>query len=283
MKIEKFIKAYSIKDVTKTLDEYNGKIQIIAGGTDLSVKIREGHNEKPVILDICDIKEISNIEFNKKTLVIGSAVKFAEIEENLQMKNEFKGIWAAAKSVGAPQIRNLGTIGGNISNGSPAADTVPPLLALDASVTLESSNGKRILKLKDLYLGREHVDINENEILTYITIDKPTKKYNLEFEKLGLRNALAIARLSTSLYIEKDENNFIEKIRVASGSLGLYPMREVKLEEFMAGKKLDKSLMLEAADVYSGIVYDRLHERSTCEFKKEAVKGIFLKAVEKCL
>ncbi|BEP27958.1 FAD binding domain-containing protein [Helicovermis profundi] len=283
MKIKKFIKAHTINEVTKALEEFNGEIQIIAGGTDLSVKIRDGENDKAVIVDISDVSDMNKIEFSDNKLLIGSAVKFAEVEECIDIKNEFKGLWAAAKSVGAPQIRNLGTIGGNIANGSPAADIVPPLLALNACVTLESSNGKRILNLRDIYIGKGKVDIKEDEVLTFITIDRIKEKYYIEFEKLGLRNALAIARLSTSLYLEKDENNIIEKIRVASGSLGLYPMRELKLEEFMVGKKLDKNLMIESANVYSGIVYDRLHERSTCEFKKEAVKGIFLKAIEKCL
>jgi len=119
-------------------------------------------------------------------------------------------------------------------------------------------------------------------IIVNIIIDRPKAKLDIEFEKLGLRNALAISRLSTSIYLDLD-GALIKDARVGSGSLGLYPLREPLLEQFLIGKTLDLNLIREGSNKYSEIVADRLNGRSTCEFKREAVKGVFEKAMGRIL
>ena len=275
MKIKKVIKDYVLKEVLEHLSELEA--ELIAGGTDLMVKIREEKNEKEVLIDISDVKELKNIEILDDFIRIGSCVKFTDIVENDYIKENYFGLYKAVKSVGSPQIRNLGTIGGNIANGSPAADSVPPLLVLNARVILESKNGKRVKMLKDLYIDKGNVDIKDDEILTYIEFDKIVGK--IGFEKLGLRNALAISRISTSVYIELMDEK-INTIRVASGSLGLYPIREFSLEEFMIGNTLTDEFINKSAEKYCEIIDERLKGRSTLEFKREAIKGMFVKCIK---
>ena len=120
--------------------------------------------------------------------------------------------------VGSPQIRNKGTIGGNIANGSPAADSVPPLMALDSIVTLLSIEGTREISLEDYYYD----SIKENELLVNVKFKKPKDNQVLTFAKLGLRKALAISRLTLSSYIEFEDKT-IDSIRVASGALANFP------------------------------------------------------------
>ncbi len=278
MEVKKVIKAYSLEDALKALKDNAGISEVIAGGTDLSVQIREGHNTKEVLIDITDVPELLGVSISEDEIRIGSAAKYGEVVANTEIKEILRGLWDASNSVGAPQIRNLGTIGGNIANGSPAADSIPPLLALDAKISIRSLDGERVVRLEDIYLGKGKVDIKEDEIIVEIIINRPKSKLNVEFEKLGLRNALAISRLSTSVYLDL-EGDVIKLARIGSGSLGLYPLREPVLEQFLTGKTLNEELIKEASLKYSDIVADRLNGRSTCEFKKEAVKGVFEAAI----
>ena len=282
MEIQKVIKAYSLSEALKALKEHAGNCEVIAGGTDLSVKIREGHNKNEVLVDITDLEELLGISISENEIRIGSAAKYGDLVANAEIKKILPGLWDASNSVGAPQIRNLGTIGGNIANGSPAADSIPPLLALDARITIKNLESERIVRLEDIYLGKGKVDIKEDEIIVDIIIDRPSAKLNVEFEKLGLRNALAISRLSTSVYLDLD-GDVIKTVRVGSGSLGLYPLREPVLEDFLTGKTLNADLIKLGSSKYSDIVAERLNGRSTCEFKREAVKGVFEAAMGRIL
>lgn len=282
MEIKKVIKAYSLEEALKALKEHAGNCEVIAGGTDLSIEIREGHNTNEVLVDITDVPELLGVSISENEIRIGSAAKYGEVVANAEIKKILRGLWDASNSVGAPQIRNLGTIGGNIANGSPAADSIPPLLALDAKITVKNLEGERVVRLEDIYLGKGKVDIKEDEIIVDIIIERPAAKLNVEFEKLGLRNALAISRLSTSVYLDLD-GDVIKTARVGSGSLGLYPLREPVLEEFLTGKTLNTELVKSGSTKYSEIVAERLSGRSTCEFKREAVKGVFEAAMGRIL
>lgn len=279
--IEKVIKVSNVQEVLELLEKYKENAQILAGGTDLIVQIREGKNTGSIIIDISDIREMKKIKISDGQIIIGSLVTFTDLHENEYIRNNYLGLWKAAKSIGSPQIRNRGTIGGNICNGSPAADIVPPLLVLDAQITLVNKKGNRVVKLSDFYESNKKPAINPNEILYTISFkkldDKEKEFYN--FEKLGLRNALAISRISSSVYFKIDHFGKIKEMRIASGALGLYPIREYKVENFMKGKILDKSLIEEGANLISKEVAKRLNGRSSLEYKKEAVKGIFKKAV----
>lgn len=282
MEIKKVIKAYSLDEALKALKEHEGNCEVIAGGTDLSVQIREGHNNNEVLVDITDVPELLEVSISENEIKIGSAAKYGEVVANSEIKEILRGLWDASNSVGAPQIRNLGTIGGNIANGSPAADSIPPLLALDAKILIKNLEAERLVRLEDIYLGKGKVDIKEDEIIVNIIIERPAAKLNVEFEKLGLRNALAISRLSTSVYLDLDGDK-IKTARVGSGSLGLYPLREAVLEEFLTGKTLNAELIKSGSAKYSEIVAERLNGRSTCEFKREAVKGVFEAAMGRIL
>lgn len=279
MAIQGLFKASSITEIHDTLEAHKGNIALLAGGTDVCVKMREGHLKAEYLLDISDVPALGIIDWQEDYLSIGSAVKFSEVVADQRVKETFWGLWSACLSVGAPQIRNMGTLGGNLANGSPAADSAPPLLALDASLRISSKAQSRDVKLSDFYLDKGKTVIGENELLEAILIPIPKQDFTISFAKLGLRNALAISRLSASMYMVLDEYQVIREIRCASGSIGLSPLREPLLEAFLQGKPLNQSTLQMGTEVFSNIVSERLSGRSTCGFKKEAVKGVFLKAM----
>jgi carbon-monoxide dehydrogenase medium subunit/xanthine dehydrogenase FAD-binding subunit len=280
MGVTRVLKAYSIEEILDVMEKYGEKVELLAGGTDLLVDIRAGKNKGSVIIDISDVKEMKKIEIGEDDIVLGALTTFTDIAENDYLKENVTGLWKAAKSVGSPQIRNMGTVGGNICNGSPAADIVPPLLVLDAKLNIKSRSKQRKIKLKEFYMENGSRNLRSDELLYSISFTKSRdKNIRIGFEKLGLRNALAISRISCSVYAIIGENNRIENIRIASGALGKYPLREYALEKFLKDKNLNDGLIEEAAEIFSHEVKQRLSGRSSCPYKKEAVKGIFKKAI----
>lgn len=279
MGITKVHKAFDINSVLQLLEKHRDKAEVLAGGTDLLVHIKEDKNKGDIIIDISDIGEMKKIEIFEKEIVLGALTTFSEIVQSEYIKDKIPGLWEAAKSVGSPQIRNMGTVGGNICNASPAADIVPPLLALDAILNIKSKDEERTLKLSEFYKDKNKTALKSNEMLISIKIPlQKNKKIHMGFEKLGPRNALSISKISSSVYIEI-EDKVMKNIRIASGALGGYPLREYSVENFLKGKELCDKTIEEASEKYSESLTRRLAGRSSLEYKREAVKGVFKKVV----
>lgn len=279
MAIEQVLKVRLLNEIHDGLEQYGTQAALLSGGTDLCVKLREGHVKETVLIDISDVAALKTIGEQADGFWIGAGLSFAEVTAHPVVKERYRGLWAACQSVGAPQIRNRGTIGGNLANGSPAADSAPPLLALNAKLKLSSKNEVRWVDLSDFYLDKGKTVLRANEVLEGCLIPTSAEGFFLGFEKLGLRNALAISRLSVSVFMVLDEIKVIREIRIASGSLGLNPMREPMMEAFLLGKPLNEPTISMAAEAFGRITEERLSGRSTCPFKKEAVKGIFRAAI----
>ena len=276
-------KATNIKDALEILNEYKSDCKIIAGGTDIIIKMRKATISPDVLLDVSSIDELKGIREVGEYIEIGAATTFSEVVECVLLSGRLKGLIDASKSVGSPQIRNRGTIGGNICNASPAADTVPPLLALDSILILESLNGKREVFLKDFFKDKGKTEHRDNEILTKVKFKNPTINQGLGFYKLGLRKSLAISRISFAVFLEVDRMNRIEMFRAASGSIGKFPIREYKLEEFLIGRLIDEKNLDMACKVLEEDVLRRLSGRQTARFKSIASSGCFKKAINSAL
>lgn len=269
----------TIKEVVKLLDEYGKRSKIIAGGTDIVIALRNRKISPEILIDITKIEELKTIKDDGEYITIGGGVTFTQIVENDLFKNNLYGFQKACRMVGSPQIRNKGTIGGNIANGSAAADSIPPLICLDAIVTLESLGETRQILLKDYYDDQ----IREKEILTEIRFKKPKSNQIITFSKLGLRKALAISRLSISSFIDFDNYGFIKDVRIASGALGKYPMREIEVEEYLMGKELNEKTIECSINTLKSSMDIRLKGRSTLPYKRTAIYTILRETLESTL
>jgi carbon-monoxide dehydrogenase medium subunit/xanthine dehydrogenase FAD-binding subunit len=138
--------------------------------------------------------------------------------------------------------------------------------------------------LDTFYTGKGQVDMKTDEMITFLRFENKKEKRGLiSFEKLGLRNALAISRISVSVYAELDEKHLVRKCRIGSGSIGLTPGREPEIEDFVTGKRLDVSLLNEAADQFEIEIEKRLKGRGSMPFKKQAIRGVIKAALEKIM
>ncbi|MCF6459678.1 FAD binding domain-containing protein [Clostridium sp. Cult3] len=282
MALEEVYKGKSIDEVVELLGEYDKEAKIIAGGTDIVIDLRNEKIDPKVLIDISSIEELKTIKDEGEYMEIGAGVSFTQVVESPLFDGNLCGLKKACHMVGSPQIRNKGTLGGNIANGSPAADSIPPLICLNSTLILKSVRGTREIGLEDYYKD-EDAKIKADELLVGIRFKKPKDGQVLSFSKLGLRKALAISRLSIATLLELDDEGKVKTIEVASGSLGKYPMRESELEQFLTGKKLDEATIDEGILVLQEAMEKRLAGRSTFPYKREAVDSMLKEALKEAM
>lgn len=279
MNIKEVFNPSSIDEALELLDKYGERAKIIAGGTDIIIELKNEKIHPDVLIDIFKIKELKNIEEKDGKIKIGACATFTEVVEDELFNTNLIGFNRACKLVGSPQIRNKGTVGGNIANGASAADSVPPLLCLDAKLTIESLNSKREISLEEYYNN----PLKENELLTFIRFKKPSEDAVLSFSKLGLRKALAISRLTNSVLIEFDEEKRVKNVKVASGALGKTPVRERQVEEYLLGKQIDIEIIEQSIKTLRSSAEERLKGRSTFPYKSSAIETTLKEALEECI
>ena len=232
---------YRPDKINEALDSLSReKLTIAAGCTDLLPSTQQD-NLGDNILDISGIKSLRNIDFENGFRRIGSGVTWTDIVENNNLPNCYDMLKECSLQIGSQQIQNLGTIGGNLCNASPAADGVPCLLSLDASIELLSVNGKRVLKLEDFIKGSRKTELQNNEILSAILIPKEAEIGRSSFLKLGARKYLviSIAMIACKLNLEKD---IISDIAISVGSCSAVAKRIKSLENMLIGKSIKDEL-----------------------------------------
>ena len=232
---------YRPDKINEALDSLSReKLTIAAGCTDLLPSTQQD-NLGDNILDISGIKSLRNVDFENGFRRIGSGVTWTDIVENNNLPKCYDMLKECSLEIGSRQIQNLGTIGGNLCNAAPAADGVPCLLSLDASIELLSVNGKRVLKLEDFIKGSRKTELQNNEILTAILIPKEAEIGRSSFLKLGARKYLviSIAMIACKLDLEKD---IISDIAISVGSCSAVAKRIKSLEKMLIGKSIKDEL-----------------------------------------
>ena len=276
--VKEVCKVKTLDEALDILDFKKSSAQVIAGGTDLIVHMRDSNFDKEILIDICDIEELKSIKNEDNTIKIGACVTFNDVINSDIISSNLYGLKKASSLVGSPQIRSRATIGGNICNASPSADIIPPLLALDAIVYIQSKNYKRKVYLKDVLLDKNHIDLAPNEILTYIEFEKPKQNQVLTFAKLGFRKALSIAKISSGVLLEVEENKF-KNINVALGAISKTGIREYDVEKYLTEKTVEDENINKALDILQDNVSVSLKARSSGEYKSHAVRGVVKEAI----
>lgn len=276
----------SIKEACELLAKYGADSRIIAGGTDLMVQIRDEDkrwvNIKYVI-DITHIKEMNYIREEGDSILIGALATHDDIANSEIIKTAVHFLSDAAVTVGSPQIRNRGTVGGNICNASPAADTVPPLIALDAEVKIESIRGIRIVPLKSIYVKANLTNLEPDEMVTEVRFKTLPKGSKTSFIKLGRRKALAISRISVSITATTDNDGRVTDVRIYPGCIFAVPERVAAAEEVLVGKIPTQELIDEAGIKVSEEMINKTGIRWSTEYKKPAVEALIRRGLKEVL
>jgi len=217
----------------------------IAGGTELMVALGAGRLQAKKLISLWNLEELRFIDATPDALIIGSGATFSDIRKHPVIAAEFSILAQAASWTGSIANQNRGTLGGNIVNASPAADTPPVLLAYDAEVTLISARGSRTLPYRKFHRAYKETALEPDELLHSITISRNLYGYKSYIRKVGTRNAQAISKVALAALAQMNDGR-IEDIRLGAASLREYPTRLIAAEQSLAGQTIT-SLTIAAA------------------------------------
>lgn len=246
---------------------HSGEYPILAGGTDLIVQWRSGVIKLKGVIDVSSLPELKTISVDDNFVEIGAAVTHSAIISS-EAVNKFVPILATAcKTIGAIQIQNRGTIGGNIMNASPAGDTLPVLSACNAELYVENLVGGRWISIHDFYTGYRKTSLHKGEMLTRIKFPKIPKDEKVRFYKIGTRRAQAISKVAMCARVKIDHGG-IEDIAIALGSVAPTVVRARGTETLLKGKVITKNLIDHARRSLEDEVHPIDDVRSTASYRR---------------
>jgi CO/xanthine dehydrogenase FAD-binding subunit len=266
----------TIKEAVETLGKHPDA-KPLAGGTDLVPKMKQSLIKPKHIVNLKMIPELNVIEERGDTVYIGAAVKLRKLEKNETVQKRLPLLTSCVKSIGSVQIRNMGTIGGNVCNASPAADGALGLVALEATVHIAGPDGERQVEAKDFFKGPGLTVLRGDEIVTGFTVPIPTEDTGTCFISVG-RTALDISTVSIAVALKTDGDR-VKDAKIALGSVAPTPLRLLDVEKQLEGKKLTEKLIEDAARKVSESIQPITDVRGTAEYRRKASRGLTIEAL----
>ena len=276
------LKANSLDEALDILADKKNEVKMVAGGTDMLVEIHHESDDlkkMKYLLDISSIPGLDVIEDHEEYMSIGTLCTHSEIMDSVLINEKLPILKKAAGVIGSTQIRNRGTVGGNINNASPAADLVTSLIALDASVVLQSKHGKRELSITEFITGPYRTDRYEDEIMTEVKVPYLKGDYYDNYQKVMRRQAVAIARINLAV-ITNVKDGKLADTRVAFGSATPTAMRFRDIEEKLKGTKIDEIEYEELAERAGEEMVEVTGTRWSTPYKKPVVGNLLKRALQ---
>lgn len=271
----KYHRPQNLKELQQMLSVFGRNMHVLAGGTDLLVEARQDYfKSKEHVVDISRLPELATIQEENGALIIGAVVTHNAIVQNALVKTYAPLLNAACRQIGSLQIRNRGTIGGNVCNASPCADTVPPLVALQAELEILSPKGKRQVAVADFFHKPYQPKLEADEVLTAIRFKKLTANHKSAFYKLGRRNAVAISRINMAVILALNKNKHIREVRIAPGSVFPSWQRVTEAETFLAGKEALEQNFLQTGEIVARRMIEISGRRWSTPYKEPVVAAL---------
>jgi len=273
----------TLTDLLYIVGTQGTEIKLLAGGTDLIVNLKKGNICPKSIVDISMIPDLKYINDQNDSICIGASTTINEIASSDAINRQAAFLSEAASVVGSQQIRNSATIGGNLVNASPAADTLPPLVALDAQVKILSIKGERWESLSDFLIGPYQTKLRPDELVTELRFKKFPAGTGTSFIKLGKRKALAISVVSVATAITLGKDGCIQTARIAPGAVLPFPIRITKAEECLIGERPKENVFETAGRVAAEEIIRISGRRLSTDYKEPVVKNLVQRALIKAV
>ncbi len=275
MKPFTYLSPATVKEAIEFHCRYSNTARYIAGGTDVIVKLKEGWMEPDYLISLKKIKEMSTLDKNEATgeLTIGALVTHATLEKSLMIRNEYPIIYDAVSNIGSLQVRNVGTIGGNLINAVPSADGAIPLIALDGTALLHGPAGERSVDVKDLFIEPYKTVLKPGEILKKITIPPQAPQTGSAYIKFGRRAAMELPLIGIGVLLTLDETQTTcAKARICLGVAAPTPMRAFDAENFLTGKEINEEILTQAGKIAADESKVRDSVRGKAWHRKEMIR-----------
>lgn len=283
--IKALYEAESVSHAIRLLEEHPDA-KVLAGGSDILVKIREGKLKNVELVSIYGLDELRGVMLEEdRTLRIGSLTSFSHITKHPLVHRHMRVLGEAVDKVGGPQIRNIGTIGGNTCNGVTSADSASTLFAYDALVELAGPDGVRTVPIQEFYLKAGCVDLRHGEIETAVLIPKASYDgYAGHYIKYAMRNAMDIATLGCSVNVRlSDDKEYLEDVRIAFGVAGPVPLRCPAAERAAKGKKAADETYRRFAEEVLKDIRPRDSWRASKAFREHISQVLARRAIEEAV
>ena len=261
------------------LGAYGDGAVLHAGGTDLVVRINKGHIAPKVVIDLGRLANLAQIEHERDGWIrIGCMACIADVLKIKSIRRHYRALYDGLAIVGSAQIRNRATVAGNICNASPAADSVPPLMVLNASITIRGRSGARRVAIDEFFKGPGETVLAQDEFVQSIDLPPADGSTASAYLRLGRRNAVDCAIVGVAVALEEPN-----KLRAAFGSVGPTPIRARALEKALDGGELDTPAIRAAATLIDGIIAPINDVRASQDYRRAVARTLFVRAVHRVL
>jgi CO/xanthine dehydrogenase FAD-binding subunit len=281
MKRFDYVKVKSLKEAVELLNRHGEKAHILAGGTDVLVKLKQGEIAPEILVDIKGIPGLEGIEYRPgEGMRIGPLTTIREIETSPVICENLPVLAHAAHLLGSVQVRHRATIGGNLCNALPSADTGPYLIAMGARATVLGPSGERKVSVEDLFAASGKNSLGQGEIVTSIEIAAWSPRTGGAYIKHAIKNAVDVAIVSVGVTVVTDvQKKVFEEARIVLGAVGPRPIRPIGAEEYLRGKSIEEGAIARAGEMAA---LDA-RPRTTVEYKTEMVAVLTKRAIKQAV
>lgn len=273
----------TLSEALDQLSQYGDKGKVIAGGTDLLVSMKKREVTSEHLINLKEIDTMKGISYDEvKGLKIGALTTIGDIEREEVVRENFRPLWEAVRVMASQQVRNLGTIGGNLCSAAPSADTAPPLIALGASLKLAGVINARIIPVEDFFKAPGESALKTEELLTEILIPNLAENAGGAYLKLMRRNAMDLALVGVAVCMRMDENGkTCREARIALGAVAPTPIRALTAESVLTHKDVDDELIAEAGKKASQEAKPIDDIRASKAYRTEMIKVLTKRAIKR--
>lgn len=267
-------KVYRLQEAFDAASASRGASAFLAGGTDLLVQIKEGKRQPRCVIDIKGINELAGVNFSGDRLSIGALTTIRTLETSPTVLLKVPLLGQTASKLGSIQVRHRATVGGNLCNASPSADTAPALLALDAQVEIDGKTGTRVMELAGFFRGPGATVLGDGEILARLKIPLTPNRQGSVYYKLSTRKAMDLAFVGVAVLLELGSDDEITKTRIALGAVAPTPIRVPSAENLVKGTRLSPEAAREAAELAARSCEPISDHRASAEYRREMVREL---------
>jgi len=274
-----------LNDALRFLEHDGGNSAVIASGTDLLPRMRRRQISPSILVDISAFTEdLRFIRRSDGTIRLGALTTVTDLLESPMFYGRLSMVREAARLFGAPQVRNVATVGGNVCSAASSEDLIPVLMALDAKLKLASARGERTVPLKDFIIGKRQTTMKPSEILVEVSFNEPEGNSWTAYEKLGRRNMLILAMVNEALILSlEDDLQTIHSARLALNRVsGKIPALAVETSDFLEGKRVTDQTIVQAQKVLESELSLTSDFRGSGEYRTEVAQVYLRRLVERC-
>lgn len=274
----RYIRPSTLEDAVGLLAEASGKAAVLAGGSDLLVRMKGGFVEPELIIDIKAIDALRHITESDEDFVIGAAVPCAVLSENAALRGAWPGVVEGANLIGSKQVQGRCTIVGNLCNASPAADSVPPLVAAGAKALIRGPAGSRTIAVEMVANGPGRTSLAPGEIIEAILLDRRQPRSGDAYQRFTPRTEMDIAVVSAAVNLTLNDQGVVQSARVALGAAAPTVLLVEEAAKILVGSRVDDRALDRLAEACSGACRPIDDKRGTVEFRRK-VAGVLAKRV----